>query len=659
MSMNEQNLDNLDADIEEALDNIEAIDEVHAQMDYNGIPVNIDIANIPDGMTLQDVLDHYGQTGVILTRESVDNLAPSETTTDITTTAYPTTYTEAYQVTHGVDIDTATIVSGTDAISVDTVLPEAVQTELESTEEEANKAFEKIEKKREKERADIRLRRDRRSIEFHTHYELKANDLMILVTSTGDIEIIKTDTRRTGKVRKLQETYTALNQYTGYSLPVLNNSLMFDKNMNPLSINYSPFKERGMTGIGRINSAGLDIGKYERPMTKKKYLIVNKDVFIRSNGKVLKIKHRVGFSISDVLKIKHKIHDTVRKAELFVAYIKDIVGRIYDEEHYEIVYNLNFIKGNKISNFYIFLQFPDLTITNSLEMSHTIENILTRMHGFHLKDILDTENAFRIRRHLSGMRTTFSPEDAYYGYNHSHISTGTVGWGNFCMGDDHFMSKIDFMYKAATELDLESVLIGVLNHISWESLEGGPYIRMEDIGEGTGQVVTDIGFNKILNIHSRGAIRKIFFKLKQKDISPLVKAFTLKMQSNKETSYVLDKKRFIEEFIKLWTEDGIRLISDEYDVPIYNYNPREQQFTTGSRRAGPDSWKSLLATARSKIARNPVAYMNGSYIKPKLVNTESPQKDTQNLILTFHPKIILYIANVIHYHLLNELKNVR
>jgi len=585
--------------------------------------VAIDLETLPQGTTAQEVATHYQTTGSFMVR--------SDTSIGVVLTPQPVP--EMHPI-----VETAEELSIERAVQVATA------------------------KRAEKEYKDDVKKRERKRLLLHTSYVLKSNEIMLLVASDGSVEMIKSDYQRSGKISKLQQDTTKGCPITGQSKYVLNNGLMFDKNMNPLTANGYPFREKSVKGITRIDTRQTTLGLYNTPASKKRWIIIDKEAFVASNGKKFKVKHRVGFTILETLKIKRKILNQIKEAKAFIEQVKELVGGVYDEEHYEIVYNLNFGMHNPASTFYIYLQFPNLVVSNSIEMTHNIENMITRMDGSHYKGKGDGKDTFSIDRKLRGMRTKYSPEDAYYGYHHSHLSTGSCGWNGFCMGDEHFMSRTSTMFERNTSfIELEAALIGVLDHISWESLEGGPYIKMEDIGGGEAQVVNSTEFHRTLKIHSRSAIRRIFNSIKKKDLTLLKKAFSLKMQSNKEVTYVLDKRIFAEQFSKMYDPDVIRSINRDFELNEYMYVPSEDHFiSVNGRGHRAKDWDSMVTNARAKIGRFPIVYMNGKYIRPQVIVNDIPDETvTKREVLTLHPKILFYVANIIHYHLLNELKNVR
>ncbi|KKL53719.1 hypothetical protein LCGC14_2272620, partial [marine sediment metagenome] len=214
-------------------------------------------------------------------------------------------------------------------------------------------------------------------------------------------------------------------------------------------------------------------------------------------------------------------------------------------------------------------------------------------------------------------------------------------------------------YSSMPDVDFEMLMIGVYDHIKWESLEGGPYIKMESIGEGNGIAIKgDIG--KILDVYDHTAVKLIYKKLKEYDLTILKDAFILKMIGNKEVTYVLNKQLFIERFVTILDQYFIMDINGEYDLIQYAYVPIDRIFQRhDTMLASPDSWKHLVKKGKERIEHFPITYMNGKYIRQHVIETADPGTPLKRTIISFHPALIMYIAKVIHYHLLNELKNVK
>lgn len=501
---------------------------------------------------------------------------------------------------------------------------------------------------------------NRRRLHQNQSYVMGVNDLMILSDYRNRFYFQKTDTLKTGNLINLNNTNVIPCPKTGFQPNVVTNGLMYDKNMNPLTINYSRNKIKSNKTFNRIDIENTTLGKKYEMIDHNRWLIVNKTAFMSSNGKDFRIKHRVGYTLQETLAVKKGLIKRMTEGEEFVKYLKSLVGQIYDEENYEIIYEYGFMPGQNHNNFHIYFQFPNLTISNSIEVSHQIENLITMWRGKH--HFNNNSSIFQISYGMKGLRTTFSAKDAFYNYSHSHLSSGSFGyWDEFCMGDRHFMSNINTFNQHTNELEFETMLIAMLDHVSWESLEGGPYMKMEDIGQDGGGIIIPRR-TRTLTIYSKGVMAELMQIIRVNvDFNHLYDAFTLHPMNNKETIYTIDEKKFIQLFNKEFDEETILNFYEEWEINPVIYIPSENVF----KRSNFDSqattnWKNLLKTAQKKVLNVPITYINGKYIRPLIVQEpELNQKVSKKIIQSLHPDIIFYIANIIYYHLLNELKNVK
>ena len=167
--------------------------------------------------------------------------------------------------------------------------------------------------------------------------------------------------------------------------------------------------------------------------------------------------------------------------------------------------NIDWEKPKRMSNitFNLDIHFPNLTITNSKHESID----LTDMY-FRLKFNSDGSIG------LLGTRGSISLPEFENNYSHSHLSSNTkIGeYTNFCLGtgeidDQKDALKIalnglkDFLEKGhsgsyATLEDIHKdirirtthLLLQIEPYLSWESIEGGPYISMKDIFNRNGDI---------------------------------------------------------------------------------------------------------------------------------------------------------------------------
>ena len=151
-----------------------------------------------------------------------------------------------------------------------------------------------------------------------------------------------------------------------------------------------------------------------------------------------------------------------------LQYFKDYFG----ENRVDIIETTN-------TETYVYIWFPKETISNSKGQKHTIYDLYIKINFVNSRFV-----------DMRTIRTSFTIAELHSGYSHSHspskpyahpsntIYTYT-GERSCCLGTgplgqlmgDYIDSNI-----------LMSLCIYIEKWVRWESLEGGPYIRMEQIG---------------------------------------------------------------------------------------------------------------------------------------------------------------------------------
>lgn len=135
-----------------------------------------------------------------------------------------------------------------------------------------------------------------------------------------------------------------------------------------------------------------------------------------------------------------------------------------------------------IDNVYIVIHFPEVTITNSSKETLLLKDVFTKTKLY---------PTGQIGSYLQGARSTITIAEFNTNYCHSHLSS--VGWygsrnsdvsrcfyQTFCLGSSD-LKTFEQMYNAHQNLaDLESYFLMLQTVVSWESLEGGPHIKIRD-----------------------------------------------------------------------------------------------------------------------------------------------------------------------------------
>lgn len=116
---------------------------------------------------------------------------------------------------------------------------------------------------------------------------------------------------------------------------------------------------------------------------------------------------------------------------------------------------------------YLYLRYPQLTITNSLGIVHNIEDLVVIINFDYIRGKLTG---------LSGRRWAWTKEELHYGYSHSHLSTSIGRFQDFCQGGNSIFAKfMAGMNKTNTPEEFELFLAQLKEYLSWESVEGRPY----------------------------------------------------------------------------------------------------------------------------------------------------------------------------------------
>lgn len=125
----------------------------------------------------------------------------------------------------------------------------------------------------------------------------------------------------------------------------------------------------------------------------------------------------------------------------------------------------------------LYIHFPEVHMTNSKNQKHTIYDLFVR--------IPMTANGREITGSIEGRRMTISPSEVLAGYRHSHLRPMELRFSPFCLGDTHNADMVQDMIGGGIKEDQFFLFLHQLEpYVAWESLEGGPYNRMEGLGGG-------------------------------------------------------------------------------------------------------------------------------------------------------------------------------
>lgn len=126
----------------------------------------------------------------------------------------------------------------------------------------------------------------------------------------------------------------------------------------------------------------------------------------------------------------------------------------------------------------LLIRFPEIIIENRDKRKHTIKDLYVSLHFG-----LDERHNFFMNSNLYGARATVTSAEWYSNYRHSHLQTGRDPYFvNFCQGGGTPTSIATAELRSNFSMEkFELFLYQLSSYVRYESLEGGPYIRMENI----------------------------------------------------------------------------------------------------------------------------------------------------------------------------------
>jgi len=201
-----------------------------------------------------------------------------------------------------------------------------------------------------------------------------------------------------------------------------------------------------------------------------------------------------------------------------------------------------------IPELHVIIHFPKLTLTNRDNKYHTIKDLFVKfsINIYHKVDI------------LQGTRTTFHPIEYQKRYRHSHLPANHgIAFTSFCLGSDAPISFTKILLEEeltkfnTTWTDTFLFFLNQIKaYVSYESLEGGPYIKISSLTSCNYTVEDKIGalqlekaYSSVSNVFNAYYRMQIFHFLKESNL-----LFANKVRDIKKE--VFDRVVFSEDFLK-------------------------------------------------------------------------------------------------------------
>lgn len=172
----------------------------------------------------------------------------------------------------------------------------------------------------------------------------------------------------------------------------------------------------------------------------------------------------------ELAEFKEKFKTFVLTSDEVCTIAKDIFGEEYVD-----------VKTLSPTEFQLIILFPEVNITNSKAYKHVMKDLYVKINiDISIHNVTNGNRLSNIG--LSGRRGKLSEEEYHSDYGHSHFSgRGIERWSDFCLGSSDFAMIIQTMRFSLTPEDWSLLFLSLDNYVSWESLEGGPYHRINSV----------------------------------------------------------------------------------------------------------------------------------------------------------------------------------
>lgn len=393
----------------------------------------------------------------------------------------------------------------------------------------------------------------------------------------------------------------------------------------------------------------------------KEHMTIDKNTLFESKGTEIKVLTRSVLTKKDIDRVKDGIKSDFILLEESIKRLKDVVSSIYPEEDYDIytcyIFNNNSeAKTTFISTIHVIER--DITITNSIEQEHFIGDMLVSL------GVKINQNLIHVIQKLEGMRLTHSVIDLSLGYQHSHLPRMSINntpyrgteiaitSHSFCLGSENHMFR--FMEKnsraSITELDLEGILFSIHDYVRWESLEGGPHIRMESLSAKGSLIPVD---RKMIDptgyaSHKLEIMLNVFRKH-----SDLVKTCFKLINRNGSLEFILNEKKLNSLFMSDELREDVNAIIAIYPEAAVLYDPERETFHKQSNK----TWDQIQKESETSVNSSPRPYINGRYVDQKLLINEEEKQKYNDLKKFISPIDLFLIARTYLYQLNKELEN--
>jgi hypothetical protein len=132
--------------------------------------------------------------------------------------------------------------------------------------------------------------------------------------------------------------------------------------------------------------------------------------------------------------------------------------------------------NSNCSKYELIIKFPQVTITNGRRKT-VIHDLFVKMRAHPKGTLVST---------LEGVVATYTKAHALGCYMHSHLAAQDVRrrtpvFGTFCLGEGEITQVLTLLAQRYNEINFAMLCIHIRNFVEWESLDGVPHVKLENI----------------------------------------------------------------------------------------------------------------------------------------------------------------------------------
>jgi hypothetical protein len=300
-------------------------------------------------------------------------------------------------------------------------------------------------------------------------------------------------------------------------------------------------------------------------------------------------------------------------------FVENILTNLFENNWY-------YTTINSYTNAY-YIHFPKISIINSNDLTHEIHDIFVK---FNIK--VANEKLVCVPDTFQGARTSLSFNEYQSMYRHSHLpkrsnETNHIIFESFCIGTGQPISlSLAKLAQEIEENEFISFCLQLEPYLSWESLEGVPFIKLETI----------------VNVDNYHPLTYDNFVKHNIEINQ-GKDY-LSFDKYKHLEYVFEKNNDYTLIVP--TDESIENNIDIYEhsssIIVYVNSDKEYFIRNSSNRIRDRSYYETYL-------RNGVITLNNGITKKQTVFTPTEIKPSNTLDLkpVVHPSIIMYIKTYI------------